>query len=82
MTFDGPTGHGKGGKCVGCQTFFEKLSLTVEKAETLRKHAEALEGYVRSREGDSEWVKSKYQTLVDNLSDMIMRFTYALEEPS
>jgi hypothetical protein len=62
--------------------FFDKLSLTEEKAGTLRKHAKALVSYVRSREGDSEWVKSKYTTLVDNLSDMIMQFMYAVEEPS
>lgn len=82
MTFDGPTGHGNGGKTVGCQTFFDKLSMTGEKAEVLRKQAEALVGYVRSRDGDSAWVKSKYTTLMDNLSDMIMRFTFALDEPS
>jgi len=83
MTFDGPTGHGgKGGKTVGCQTFFDKLSLTLQAAQTILKYVEALETYVRSREGDAEWVQAKYTTLVDNLSDMIMRFTYALEEPA
>lgn len=82
MTFDGPTGNGRGGKAVGCQTFFDKISLTPATAETLLKHAEALEGYVRSREGDAEWIQAKYITLVDNLTDMVTRFTYALEEPS
>ena len=82
MTYDGPTGNGKGGKAVGCQTFFDKLGLTQAAVETLVKHAEALENHVRSREGGADWIQAKYNTLADNLSDMIRRFTYALEEPA
>lgn len=83
MTYDGPTGNGKGGKAVGCQTFFDKLGLTQASVETLVKHAEALESHLRSREGrEADWMQAKYNTLADNLSDMIRRFTYALEEPA
>lgn len=82
MTFDGPTGHGQGGKAVGCQTFFDKLSINQATTEMLLKHAKALEGFVRSREGEAEWVQAKYTTLVDNLTNLVQYFTYALEQPA
>jgi hypothetical protein len=28
MTFDGPTGHGRNGKVIGCHPFFDRLGLT------------------------------------------------------
>jgi hypothetical protein len=82
MTFDGPTGHGRNGKAIGCQPFFDRLGLTKESADVLAKHVETLETFVRTREGNAEWVQAKYTNLVDSLSEMLNRVSYALEAPS
>jgi hypothetical protein len=59
MTFDGPTDHGRNGKAIGCQPFFDRLGLTKESADVLVKHVETLETFVRSQEGNAEWVQAK-----------------------
>jgi hypothetical protein len=82
MTFDGPTGHGRNGKVIGCHPFFDRLGLTKELVDVLVKHVETLETFVRSREGNTEWVQAKYTNLVDSLSKMLNRISYALEAPS
>mmetsp|Transcript_11480 Transcript_11480/g.20851 ORF Transcript_11480/g.20851 Transcript_11480/m.20851 type:complete len:491 (+) Transcript_11480:487-1959(+) len=82
MTFDGPTGHGRNGKAIGCQPFFDRLGLTEESADVLVKHVETLETFVKSQEGNAEWVQAKYTNLVDSLSEMLNRISCALDAPS
>jgi hypothetical protein len=46
------------------------------------KHVETLETFVKSQVGNAEWVQAKYTNLVDSLSEMLNRISYALEAPS
>jgi hypothetical protein len=56
--------------------------VTKESADVLVKHVETLETFVKSQVGNAEWVQAKYTNLVDSLSEMLNRISYALEAPS
>jgi hypothetical protein len=78
ITYDGPTGHGVRGKAVGCQTFFDKLGLTLGLVENLKKYGEALDGHIRSKES---YEQEKYSNSLDRMNEIIVRLNYALEVP-
>jgi len=77
MSFDGPTGHGTGGKIKGCQPFFEKIALNASQANHYRKLGEGLEEHIRKIHGDER--SDKHSTLLDKMNNLIMIVSYALE---
>ena len=76
MTFDGPTGHGSGGKTRGCQPFFDRIGLNASQGDHYRKLGEGLDSHIRSNQGR---LSDKYSNLMDKLNELIMVVSYALE---
>lgn len=86
VTFDGPTGRGQGGKCVGCLPFFEKLGLTKSDLEGLLKYADAFEQYLRGRDsggsdGSERSERERIANLVDRLTDLVNKLNAAMQTP-
>ena len=78
MTFDGPTGHGTGGKTIGCQRFFDKVALNASQADHYRKLGDGLETHIRQKQGREY---DKFAAIMDKLNNLIMIVSYALEQP-
>ena len=82
VMFDGPTGSGRNGKCVGCLSFFEKLGITKADFNQLVNYVEAFEKHMRSREGnDGSTERDRISNLVDKLMDLVHKFNLAIQTP-
>ena len=82
VTFDGPTGRGHNGKCVGCQPFFEKLGLKSSDFEILSSYFEAFSNHFRGNDGsEASTERDKLSTLVDRLGELVIKLKFASETP-
>lgn len=82
VSFDGPTGKGIGGKCVGCMPFFEKLGLTKSDMDSLVTYVDAFEKFFRGRESnDGSPEKDRISNLVDRLMELVHKFSVAIQTP-
>jgi len=82
VTFDGPTGKGHLGKCVGCFPFFEKLGLKKQDLDGLCTYVDAFEKFFRGREGgDATTERDRISTLVDRLSELVHKLNTAIQTP-
>ncbi|KAL9186838.1 hypothetical protein ACHAXT_010558 [Thalassiosira profunda] len=83
ISFDGPTGRGQNGKCVGCLPFFEKLGLTKDDFQSLGTYVDAFAEFFRGHEGNAEASseRDRVNNLVDRLAELVHKFTAAIETP-
>ncbi len=82
VTFDGPTGKGHLGKCVGCLPFFEKLGLTKSDLDGLCTYVDAFEKFFRGREGnDGSTERDRISTLVNRLTEFVYKLNAAIKTP-
>jgi len=84
ITFDGPTGKGLNGKCVGCLPFFEKLGLTRADFDGLRNYVDAFEKHFRGRDGggaDGSTERDRISNLVDRLKELVYKLNAAIQTP-
>lgn len=79
MTLDGPTGHGVRGKAVGCQTYFDRLSLQSMNPQQMRKNFLALDGHVRGGDGRSNKQQDRFSNILDKLGELTNILSYAFE---
>ena len=80
ITFDGPTGKGVGGKCVGCLPFFDKLGINKEDFATLTKYVDAFQQFFRGHE-DESIEKDRISNLVDSLMELVHKLNAAIQTP-
>lgn len=78
VSYDGPTGHGVRGKPVGCQTFFDKLDINHAQGQVLMRYGEGLDAHIRSKDS---FERDKYSSSLDKMNELLVRFSYALEQP-
>ena len=82
VTFDGPTGKGHLGKCVGCLPFFEKLGLTKSDLDGLCTYVDAFEKFFRRQEGnDGSTERDRISTLVNRLTEFVYKLNAAIKTP-
>ncbi|KAL7540832.1 hypothetical protein ACHAXR_010746 [Thalassiosira sp. AJA248-18] len=82
VTFDGPTGKGHNGKCVGCLPFFEKMDLKKEDLELLERYVDAFEKFFRGEGGnDASPERDRISNLVDQLKELVHKLNAAIQTP-
>ncbi len=78
--FDGPTGKGNNGKCIGCRPFFDKVGVTEVDLDCATKLVNAFEKFFRGRDGnDGPTERDRIQNLVDRLMDLIHKLYSAIQ---
>ena len=81
ISFEGPTGHGRMGKAVGCRPFFDKLGLTESDFLKLSVYADAFEKFLRGRDGnDGSSERDRISNLLDRLMELIGKMNSAMNE--
>ncbi|KAL7551056.1 hypothetical protein ACHAWF_014257 [Thalassiosira exigua] len=83
VTFDGPTGRGHNGKCVGCLPFFERLGLTKPDMDSLCTYVDAFDKFIRGRDGNdsNERERNRISNLVDQLIELVHKLNAAIQTP-
>ncbi len=81
ISFDGPTGHGRMGKAVGCRPFFDKLGLTESDFLKLTVYADAFEKFLRGRDGnDGSSERDRISNLLDRLMELVGTMSNAIKD--
>ena len=81
VTFDGPTGKGINGKCVGCMPFFDRLGLTKDDFDGLCTYVDSFDKFIRGHESNEGSERDRVSNLLDRLMELIHKLNMAIQTP-
>jgi len=82
VTFDGPTGRGTNGKCVGCMPFFDRLGLTKQDFDGLCTYVDAFDKHIRGgNENEESNERDRVSNLLDRLSELCHKLKMGINMP-